>query len=372
MDRNGRLERVLRRMAADGADTLVALSNARHSMARPDVATHLSGFRSLGESAFVLFGDGSARLIVTPAYDEDRAAARRPDTAIVAADDLAAALAQVLAERGARVGKVATVGLALLPHALAARVIGVLGKDAVTLDDAVAAVTAPKTDDEIARARQAAAIGEQGFEHLLAIARPGMRECDLAVQCNLFTKSLGADDNFLMLSALPHGYGVAASSNRPLTKGDVLVAEFTPSFEGQFAQICRTASIGAPSNALADKYALVARSMAAGIASVRPGIPVSAVADAIDAVLTEAGYGEYCRPPHMKRRGHGMGSGSIAPGDIAYDNHTMIEPDMVFVVHPNQYLPETGYLLCGEPVRVTATGGEALTKRWAALGTVAA
>jgi hypothetical protein len=101
MDRTGRLERVLRRMAADGADTLIALSNARHSMARPDVATHLSGFRSLGESAFVLFGDGSARLIVTPAYDEDRAVMRRPDTAIVATDDLAAALAQVLAERGA-------------------------------------------------------------------------------------------------------------------------------------------------------------------------------------------------------------------------------------------------------------------------------
>ena len=371
MDRAGRLERVLRRMAAEGADTLVALSNARHSMARPDVATHLSGLRSLGESAFVLHGDGAARLIVTPAQDADRAAARRPDTALVAADDLAAALAQVLAERGSRSGRIATTGLATLPHPLAARVTGAIGTDAVALDDAVTSVTAPKTDDEIARARKAAAIAEQGFDHLLAIARPGMRECDLAVHCNLFTKSLGADDNFLMLSALPHGYGVAASSNRKLARGDVLVAEFTPSCEGQFAQICRTVSIGAPSNMLADKYALVARAMAAGIAAVRPGIAVSAVADAIDAVLTEAGYGEYCRPPHMKRRGHGMGSGSTAPGDIAFDNHAMIEEDMVFVVHPNQYLPETGYLLCGEPVRVIATGGEALTRRWATLGVIA-
>lgn len=370
MDRAGRLERVLRRMAADGADTLVALSNARHSMARSDVATHLTGFRSLGESAFVLHGDGAARLIVTPAYDEDRAVLRRPETRIVATDDLAGALAQVLAERGAKTGRIATTGLASLPHPLAARVIAVLGKDAFAMDDAVSTVTAPKTGEEIARARRAAEIAEQGMEHLLAVAHAGMRECDLAVECNLFTKSLGADDNFLMLSALPHGYGVAASSNRPLTKGDVLVCEFTPSFEGQFAQICRTVSIGAPSNVLADKYALVARAAAAGIAAVKPGIPVSAVADAVDAVLTEAGYREYCRPPHMKRRGHGMGSGSIAPGDIAYDNHTMIEEDMVFVVHPNQYLPETGYLLCGEPVRVTATGGEALTRRWATLGTV--
>jgi len=45
---------------------------------------------------------------------------------------------------------------------------------------------------------------------------------------------------------------------------------------------------------------------------------------------------------------------------------------MVFVVHPNQYLPETGYLLCGEPVRVTATGVEQLSKRTAWLGSVPA
>src|SRR5579872_154592 len=108
MDRGGRLERVLRRMAAERVDTLVALSNAKHSMARPDVAAHLSGYRSLGESAFVLFGDGAARLIVTPSWDDERAAARRPETAIIAADDLAAAVSQSLAARGARAGRIAT------------------------------------------------------------------------------------------------------------------------------------------------------------------------------------------------------------------------------------------------------------------------
>lgn len=70
------------------------------------------------------------------------------------------------------------------------------------------------------------------------------------------------------------------------------------------------------------------------------------------------------------RRGHGMGTGSIAPGDIDVGNPTVLEEDMVFVVHPNQYLPETGYLLCGEPVRVTATGHEALSKKWAEMDAV--
>lgn len=372
MDRDGRIDRVLRRMAADGIDTLVAVSAARHSMSRPDAAMHLSGYRSLGESALVLHGDGDRRLFITPAIDEERARQRLPDADLVATDDLAASLGRHLAAHGNRVGRVAPTGLAALPHPLAARVVALVGDNAPAYDDAVYAVTGPKTDHEIACARRAAQIAEQGFEQLLAIARPGMRECDLAVQCNLFTKSLGANDNFLMLCAQPHGRAVAASSTRPLARGDILIAEFTPSYEGQFAQICRTVAVGTPSDVAQEKYALVVRAMEAGIRSVRPGIPVSAVCAAIDAVLTEAGYGDYCRPPHMKRRGHGLGCGSLAPGDIATDNATLLEEDMVFVVHPNQYLPETGYLLCGEPVRVTATGVAPLTTRWAALGTIPA
>jgi Xaa-Pro aminopeptidase len=50
----------------------------------------------------------------------------------------------------------------------------------------------------------------------------------------------------------------------------------------------------------------------------------------------------------------------------------VLEEDMVFVMHPNQYLPETGYLLCGEPVRIARDGVEALSGRMAALDWVAA
>jgi len=64
--------------------------------------------------------------------------------------------------------------------------------------------------------------------------------------------------------------------------------------------------------------------------------------------------------------------GESLPGDVATDNPIVLEPNMFFVVHPNQYIPETGYLLCGEPVRVTATGHEIVSKRMAELGTIPA
>jgi Xaa-Pro aminopeptidase len=83
--------------------------------------------------------------------------------------------------------------------------------------------------------------------------------------------------------------------------------------------------------------------------------------------LIEAGYGEFCVPPHMRARGHGLGFGSIDPGDLSANSQSVIERDMVFVIHPNQYMPETGYMMCGDPVVVTETGARNLAARPAAL-----
>ena len=48
-----------------------------------------------------------------------------------------------------------------------------------------------------------------------------------------------------------------------------------------------------------------------------------------------------------------------------------LEDGMTFVMHPNQYLPETGYLMCGEPVVITPEGAKALSARAAELDSVA-
>jgi Xaa-Pro dipeptidase len=367
MNLSDRSDAVRKLMAAEGVDLLLAFSNGLHAIQAPDPVFHLSGYRPRDESALLLAAD-DAHLIATPAAEEERVRLRSAVTNCVAVKDLSAALGHFLPAPGM---SLATVGLAGLRHDVVTRIDALLGKQAKRLDDPFHAATAWKTEEEIGFARRAAWIAEEGFAHLLEIARPGMKECDLAVALKLHMEALGADDNFLLLSALPHNKNVRPSSDRRLEPGDVVLAELTPTYRGQFAQICRTASIGAPSPVLAQKYALVVDAMQAGIRAVRPGATVADVCGAIDAVLTEAGYGELCRPPHMRRRGHGLGFGSTVPGDVAIDNHWRLEPDMIFVVHPNQYLPETGYLLCGEPVRITASGVEVLSSRLAALGVAA-
>jgi Xaa-Pro aminopeptidase len=234
-------------------------------------------------------------------------------------------------------------------------------------DDVVFDAAAAKTMDEIAHAREATRIAELGYARLIEIARPGMSEDELAVELKWYTRTLGAEDNFLLLCAGARNPAVAPSNGRVMQKGDVLVAEITPSYRGQLAQICRTATLGKASAELKHKYDLLVRAMNAGIGAARPGVAMAAVCRAINAVLEAEGYGEYCHPPHIRRRGHGLGFGSIRPGDVSLDNDTMLTEGMVFMIHPNQHLPETGYLLCGEPVLLTADGAEPLTQWRSAL-----
>jgi Xaa-Pro aminopeptidase len=353
-------------MEQEGVDVMLVGPN---ELNRIDTVFHLSGYRGVGDTLAVLTRGDKPILIVTPEWEIERAQARAPSWTVRATNDLPQAVSSLF-PKGLPAGKTATVGLGKMPAAVGRKLTDLAGADAKKLDGKLEKALMPKTADEIEHARRATAIGEKAFDRLLEIAHVGMAECDLAVQLKLYMEELGADDNFFLLTASQHNRAVQPSSGRRLEKGDIILAEMTPTYRGQLSQICRTGVVGPPSNLLAEKYALVVRAMEAGIHTIRPGIKMAEVANAIDAVLSAQGYAEFCRPPHIRRRGHGLGHGSNAPGDVAPENETILAEDMVFVVHPNQYLPETGYLLCGEPVHVTATGVEQMSKRTAWLASV--
>jgi Xaa-Pro dipeptidase len=365
------LDKVRRDMTKQGIDLLLAFHDGAHFIEKPNAVMALSGFKSLGHTLFILPREGEPTLVVTPPWDAKRAAECCPDAQAVGADDIMNALADDLERRGSVVAaNVGTAGLAGMPWPMEKRLAALLSGQARAIDGIVFRSARLKTTDQIAKARVATEIAERGYERLLELARPGTREDELAVELKWYMKTLGAEDNFLMLCGGAHNRAVQPSSGRKLATGDIILAEITPSYRGQMAQICRTAVLGPASESLKYGYDLVVRAMERGIAAAKPGTTVADICRAIDSVLEVKGYGEYCHPPHIRRRGHGLGFGSNQPGDVSLDNTTMLEADMFFVIHPNQYLPETGYLLCGEPVLVTPNGAEALSEHQAALAEI--
>jgi Xaa-Pro aminopeptidase len=366
MTHDERLAAIRAAMVERKLDTLVALHDGAHFIETPNPVFVLSRFKSLGPAAVVLRTDGDTSLIATPAWDSERAKDCCPKATIIGADDVVDALTAALGDGSG------TMGIAGLPFTrweIASRIKQALPQ-ARAADDIVFDAAAGKTDDEIANAREATRIAELGYARILEIARPGMTEDELAVDLRWHSKTLGAEDNFLLLCAGPRNPAVAPSNGRIMQAGDTLVAEITPSYRGQLAQICRTVTLGPASADLKGKYELLVRAMNAGIGAAVPGVPMSSVCRAMNAVLEAKGYGEYCHPPHIRRRGHGLGFGSIRPGDVSLDNDTVLEDGMLFMIHPNQHLPETGYLLCGEPVVLTSRGAEPLTRRQSALAEI--
>lgn len=370
MDFDDTLRAIRRDMEEQDIDLLLGFHDGAHFIEKPNAVIVLSGFKSIGHAMVILPRDGVATLAVTPAWDAERAAESCPAMRSIGTDNLVNSLVAYLDRYHVSPSRVGTAGLAGMPWRIGEQVSAMLHGEARPVDRLVFGSARRKTSEQLSKARMATRIAEKGYERLRQIARPGMREDELAVELKWHMKMLGAEDNFLMLCAGSHNPAVQPSCGRRLEAGDIILAEITPSYMGQMAQICRTAVIGPANEPLKRGYELVVRSMEEGIAAAVAGATMADVCRAIDSVLEAKGYGEYCRPPHIRRRGHGLGFGSNLPGDVSLDNAITLEADMFFVVHPNQYLPETGYLLCGEPVLITANKPEILSEQRATLAEI--
>ena len=370
--RPGRLAAATRHLADEALDGLIAASNGLNNFLESNAVYVFSGVRPIGESAVVLDRDGRSTLIVTPAWDEARAAAASSTDRTIGTDDLAATLKSVVGH--ASPGSVADGFGRAVPArrgrwSIASRRRSAHCRRPPMNWRAISRGCARLTN--LQAAERATWIAERGYERLLEYARPGIREFELAAELYCFMKKLGAEDNFLLMSASQHNLAVRAAGERVLDVGDIILSEITPCYRGQFVQICRTTVIGEPRPVIGEKFAILQDAMGAGLAAGRAGATVADVTRAINGVIQKAGYGDYCRPPYMRVRGHGLGITSDRPGDIVDTNTRVLESGMVFVMHPNQYIPESGYLMCGEPVVVTDSGARALSARPAALDVIA-
>jgi Xaa-Pro dipeptidase len=365
-----RLSETVRYLESEGLDALVAVNYGHNSFLESHAVFVLSGVRPIGESAVVVDRAGVSTLIVTPAWDGERAAKLSQTSNTVGTDDLAATLAAVLKEHRLDGRAIVSVGLSTLAQGLTKHIEAALGGNSQQNELFIRQLARIRSPEELAASEKATAIAEQGYAHMLGCVRPGMHEYELAAELYCEMKRLGAEDNFLLLSASQHNLAVRAAGGRVLDIGDIILSEITPCYQGQFAQICRTTVIGKPTPLMQEKYAILQTAMRAGQKSAVPGASVRDVTAAMDDCFRAAGYGDYCRPPYMRVRGHGLGITSDLPGDLTAESDTLLEAGMVFVMHPNQYIPETGYLMCGEPVVITAAGAKALSARVAELDSV--
>ena len=229
-------------------------------------------------------------------------------------------------------------------------------------DEVIIAAALARTDSEIAKFRLSANASQKGFEAVVNTAAVGIAEYEVAAAAEYAMYLEGSDDNFIMLCSNKQNQLLHPPRDRKIQQGDTLLTEMGAGFDGFYLQVCRTVSIGEPSPSVVRNYELMKKSLESGLAQIRPGNTVGAVCSAMDDVMIEAGFEKYCYPPYMRVRGHTFHPALVnMPGNVMVDNNSVIRDGAIMVLHPNQFFPDSGYLLLGDAFVVTKTGCESLT-----------
>jgi Xaa-Pro dipeptidase len=356
MEFEKRLSQVRQAMREKGLQTLLVFDSGRHNFLRMNYVAYLTDFISVGpETMLILPLEDEPLLFLSPAWDMDRAKEESWVKNVQPMDEF-----WKLLHSG--IGKTGLIGREAMNVDLHDELMKALNHAPINAKDILESMARRKSEFELARLSRAAAIADAGVQALHDDARIGLKEFELAALVEYKMRSIGAEDNFGMVVANNHNQALHPPTDRVVQSGDIIIGEITPCIGGLFVQICRTMVLGKPAPEVSAKYGILKTAMRLGMEAAKTGAPASAIAAAINRTFVAAGYEKYCRPPFMRVRGHGLGCGSFAPGSLEDNNQTELEEGMTFIIHPNQYLPETGYLTLGDTVVMTKTNAQSLMR----------
>jgi Xaa-Pro aminopeptidase len=157
-------------------------------------------------------------------------------------------------------------------------------------------------------------------------------------------------------SCSPHGTG--GDIDMTVEVGHVIVDMLCCSFCGYSIENERTWIVGEPTDIQARAFEAAEKACIAAAEKMVAGNPVWSIDAAAQAVIEEAGFGQYIR----HRTGHGLGiAGHEFPEDVAFNNRPLIEGE-VWSAEPGIYIFEVGGFRHDDTVIVGKTAPEIVTK----------
>lgn len=349
-------------MKREKLSALLFYSSGQLSLLEVNAALWISGVLPIGPNTGVLLRpSGEATMIISDSWDEGRVRDRTWIDNVLVSDDFVKKVGDLVAKDRVQ-GEIGIAGFSFMPAAIYRGLERLPGVRLKPLDPILNSLARFPGAESLPVLTRAAEIADIGFSAIVKNARVGMFEYELAAEMEYAMRFAGAEDDFGMLTASDHSHCAHPPQDRKIQPGDIIIAEITPALQSHFIQLCRTVVVGRASPLVREKFAILEEIMEKCLAKVRPGGKVGEIAQVMNRVFSAYGYEKYCRPPYMRVRGHGLGLWSIPFAEVVDDNETIIEAETSFVVHPNQYIPETGYLMLGDTVWVEKNGYRRLTQ----------
>ncbi|MGB9069720.1 MAG: Xaa-Pro peptidase family protein [Candidatus Acidiferrales bacterium] len=309
-------------------------------------------------SAVVLLPSGEISVVVSNPWDRESVAAVLDADVLLAAD-----FEKGLRKRfsGSRGMAVAVAGMELMETRFVEGIHQATSKSPLSASLAVEELRRVKTPDEIELLQQACVLADRGYQYFTEVIEAGMKEYELVAEVESFVKSNGAEDNFMLIaSGGTEVVGMKPPTDRKFKKGDSVTTELSPQVGGYYAQICRTLVIGEPNAGQTESFRIFSEAQNAGQDFLRPGVDIADVARVQNDVFRKYGYGDYTGSKYTRVRGHGLGLYLDESPHVLEDVNYVVKEGMVLIVHPNTYLPLSGYMVFGDTLLVTAQGCVAL------------
>lgn len=231
----------------------------------------------------------------------------------------------------------------------------------ISISNSVDKIREVKSEEEIAIIKEAAAIVDETYDYILAVAKAGMTERELKVKLESKMLELGADgpsfDTIVASGkrgALPHG----VASDKKIEHGDMITVDFGAYYKGYCSDITRTFAIGEPDPKLKEVYEIVLESQMKTINEIKAGM-TGQQADAIARDYLESkGYG--------KEFGHSLGHGiglEIHEGPmLAKTSDSTLQVNQCVTVEPGVYIEDLGGIRIEDDILITENGCEVFTK----------
>ncbi len=279
-------------------------------------------------------------------------------------------LFEILAEKGL---KGARIGVELRTFGLTADKYELVRKrlegwcELVDASHVVRTLRLVKSPAEIAYVRRAAELADQSLEAMLATARPGAFEGDIAAAGAVPILSgggdpppsgpvLGSGDRALLIRS--------ATGFRHLDPIDQLTLEFAGSYRHYCACLMRTVAIGKGNPAQREMFDVTREALEAMTRAARPGRPLGEIDDAHRRVYDAAGYG------HARMSACGYSLGALyrptwmdVPPMLYSGNTTPAASGMVLFLHAILIDASKNLAMSlGHTIVLTSTGAEVLSR----------
>jgi Xaa-Pro aminopeptidase len=251
------------------------------------------------------------------------------------------------------------VGASLLPHTLYATLASRL-PELRPADHVLAGVRMVKSDEEIAKMREAGRIADEAYGALFAVLAPGVEETTVAAAAVHRMNMLGGREGFVtsVVSGAQAGLKHGHPRRKKLVEGEMVFTDLGVRVDGYMSDVSRCTAVGRPQGSARDLLQVGLDLHHAGLQVMGPGKTIDDVSNALLAVVRGTKYEPYYCAGGF---GHGIGMAVLETPGLYAGNKTELRPRMTVAYEPMVVMEGLGTGVVEDTLLITETGYERLS-----------